>query len=177
METARHSGQKGIFLISVMMATVQTSTGARPSAQSSADTTAMEATRLLSTLVTQAAETGSALASKHVTTATLLVRMDAVRSALQNMDGFAHKSLAENRFALKFVETGSSLRENNATMTTREMVMGATQHARSSADSTALAVTQACVRQSAETARSLATRHVTTATLLVGMDAVRTAQM
>jgi hypothetical protein len=81
-ETAGHSEQKRIFLISVMMETVQTSTGARPSAQSSADTTATEAARLLSTLVTQAAETGRSLASKHVTTATLLVRMDAVRSAL-----------------------------------------------------------------------------------------------
>ena len=93
------------------------------------------------------------------------------------MDGYAHTPHAKNRFALNFVETGSSLRENSATMATREMVMGAAQHARSSADSTALAVTQACARQSAETARSLATRHVTTATLLVGMDAVRSAQM
>ncbi len=81
-ETARHSGQKGIFLISVMMATLPASMGARPSAQSSADTTAMEATRLLSTLVTQAAETRSLLAPRHVTTATLLVGMDAVRPAL-----------------------------------------------------------------------------------------------
>ena len=157
------------------MATVQTSKGARPIAQSSADTTAAEAMRLLSTLVTQAAETGSSLASKHVTTATLLMGMDAVRTALLHMDGIAHKSHAVNRFALKFVETGSSLKENSATMATREMVMGAAQHARSSADSTALAVTQACVRQAAETARSLATRHVTTATLLMGINAVRTA--
>ena len=65
-----------------MMATWPVSMGARPSAPSSADTTATEATRLLSTLVTQAAETRSELASKHVTTATLLVRMDAVRAAL-----------------------------------------------------------------------------------------------
>jgi hypothetical protein len=61
----------------------------------------------------------------------------------------------------------------DATMATRKMVMGATQHARSSADSPALAATQACARQPAETASALATRHATTATLLV--DAVRTA--
>jgi hypothetical protein len=82
VETARHSGQKGIFLISVMMATVQMSMGARPFAESSADTHATEATRLLSTLVTQPAETRSALATRHVTTATLVVLMDAVRAAL-----------------------------------------------------------------------------------------------
>jgi hypothetical protein len=160
-----------------MMATLPVSMGAQPSAQSSADTVATEATRLLSTLVTQPAETISALASKHVTTATMLVGMDAVRTALSKMDGYAHTSHAVNRFALKVVETGSSLRENSATMATREMVMGAAQHARSSADSSALAVSQACVRQPAETARSLAKRYATTATLLVGMDAVRTAQM
>ena len=82
METARHSGQKGIFLISVMMATVQTSTGARPSAPSSAGTTVTEATRLLSTLVTQAVETARSLATRHVTTTTQLMGMDAVRAAL-----------------------------------------------------------------------------------------------
>ena len=81
METARHSGQKEIFLISVMMATVQTSMGARPSAQSSVDTTVTAARRLLSTLVTQGAETGSLLATRHVTTATMLMGMDAVRTA------------------------------------------------------------------------------------------------
>ena len=56
--------------------------GARPRAESSADTAAMEAARLLSTLVTQPAETRSALATRHVTTTTLLVGMDAVRAAL-----------------------------------------------------------------------------------------------
>jgi hypothetical protein len=108
----------------------------------------------------------------------MLMGMDAVRTALlQRTDGHANASHAVYRFALKFVETGSSLRENSATMATREMVMGATQHARSSADSTALEVTQAGVRQGAETVRSLATRHATTATLLMVMDAVRTAQL
>ena len=93
------------------------------------------------------------------------------------MDGYAHTPHAENRFAQNFVETGSSRREKGATMATREMVMGATQHARLSADSAALKVTQAGVRQCAETVRSLATRHATTATKLMGMDAVRTAQL
>jgi hypothetical protein len=93
------------------------------------------------------------------------------------MDGNAHTSHAINRFAVQIVETGLSLEVKHATMAMRMLVMGAAQHARSSADSTALAVTQARVRQSAETALSLATRHVTTATLMVGMAAVRTAQM
>jgi len=161
-----------------MMATVQRAMGARPSAQSSADTTATAARRLLSSLVTHGAETGSSLATRHATTATMLMGMDAVRTALlHSMDGHAHASHAVYRFALKFVETGSSLREKGATMATREMVMGAAQHARSSADSAAPVVTHAGVRQGAETARSLATRHATTATMWMGMDAVRTAQL
>jgi hypothetical protein len=60
-------------------------------------------------------------------------------------------------------------------MATQKLVMGAVQHARSSADSTALAVTQACARQPAETALSLASKHATTSTLMVRMDAVRAA--
>jgi hypothetical protein len=108
----------------------------------------------------------------------MLMGMDAVRTALlQRTDGHAHTPHAENRFAVNLVETGSSRRENGATMATREMVMGAAHHARSSADSTAVKVTQAGVRQRAETVRSLATRHATTATLLMVMDAVRTAQL
>jgi hypothetical protein len=168
VETARHSGQKRIFLISVMMATLLAMMGARPGAESSADTTAREATRLLSTLVTQPAETARSLASKHVTTATLLV-VDAVISALSNLDGDAqnHQHAVYHRSAMQFVETGLSMEVNNATV-----VLGAAQHARPSADSPALAVH---VRQPAETARSLATSNATTTTLLVGMDAVRAA--
>ena len=178
VETARLSGQNRISLISVMMATLPTTMDARPVAKSSADTTATAARRLLSTLVTQGAETGSLLATRHATTATMLMGMDAVRTALlQRTDGHARASRVVYRFALKFVETGSSRRERGATMATREMVMGATQHARSSADSTALEVTQACARQGAETVRSLATRHATMATMLMGMDAVRLAQL
>ena len=82
METGRHSGQKRIGLISVMMATLQAAMVARPIAPSSAGTTATEATRLLSTLVTQAAETARSLVTRNATTATLLVGMDAVRAAL-----------------------------------------------------------------------------------------------
>jgi len=152
--------------------------GARLSAQSSADTTATAARGPLSTLVTQRAETGSLLATRHATTATMLMGMDAVRTALlQRTDGHARASRVVYRFALEFVETGSSRREKGATMATREMVMGATQHARSSADLAALKVPQAGVRQRAETVRLLATRHATMATLLMGMDAVRTAQL
>ena len=84
------------------------------------------------------------------------------------------RRLLEGSSAWKSVETGLPLVVNNATMATRETMMGAAQHARPSADSTALAV---YVRQSAETALSLTARHVTTATRVVGMDAVRTAQM
>jgi hypothetical protein len=87
------------------------------------------------------------------------------------MDGNAqHHQHAVNRFAFQIVETGLSLEVNNATV-----VLGATQpHARPSADSPVLAM---YVRQTAETALSLSPRHVTTATLWVGMDAVQTAQM
>ena len=85
------------------------------------------------------------------------------------------RRLMDSASALKFVETGLGLEVNNATITTLILVMGAAQHARSSADTTALAVTQARVRQPAETARSLATSNATTTTLLVGMDAVRAA--
>ena len=93
-----------------MTETVQTSMGARPTAQSSADTTATAARRLLSTLVTQGAETGSLLATRHATTATMLMGMDAVRTALlHSMDGHAHASHAVYRFALKFVETVDDL--------------------------------------------------------------------
>jgi cysteine-rich repeat protein len=42
----------------------------------------VEGLRLLSTLVTQAAETARSLATRHVTTETLMVGMDAVRAAL-----------------------------------------------------------------------------------------------
>ena len=69
----------------------------------------------------------------------------------------------------------SSMLEKDATMATRQMVMGATQHARSSADSTALVVTEAGVQRRAETAWSLVTRHATMATGQVGTDAVQTA--
>ena len=104
-----------------MMATVQTSTGARPSAPSSAGTPVTEATRLLSTLVTQPAETARSLATRHVTTTTQLMGMDAVRTALKKLNGDAQHHHAVYRFAVKFVETGSSLqiRENCATMATR----------------------------------------------------------
>jgi hypothetical protein len=102
--------------------------------------------------------------------------MDAVRAALSNLNGHAqhHHSHAVYRFAVNFVETGSSMELKTATMATRETMMDAAQHARKSADSPALAVTQACARQPAETASALASKHATTATLLlVGMDAVR----
>jgi hypothetical protein len=82
-----------------------------------------------------------------------------------------------DQFAIQFVETGLSVEMKHAMITTRETMMDAAQHARKSADSPALAVTQACARDSAETALSLTARHVTTATRVVGMDAVRTAQM
>ncbi len=54
------------------------------------------------------------------------------------------------------------------------MVIMAAQHARSSADSTAPPVTQAHVRQSAETALSLATKNATSAALMV-VDSLRAA--
>ena len=150
------------------MATRKMVMGATQHARSSADSPALTVTQACAR---QPAETASALATRHATTATLLV--DAVRTAvLLNLDGSAmHHQHAVNRFAVQFVETGFlSMEVKNATV-----VMGATPpHARPSADSPALAM---YARQSAETARSLATRHATTATLWMGMDAVITAQM
>jgi hypothetical protein len=167
VETARHSGQKRILLISVMMATLPASMGARPRAQSSADTAVPEALRLLSPVVTQPAEMARSLATRYATTTTFLLGMDAVRAALKKLDGNAHTWHAVNQFAIQFVETGLSMEVNNATV-----LLGAAQHARPSADSPALTVH---VRQSAEMARSLVTRYATTTTLLLGMDAVRAA--
>jgi len=96
--------------------------------------------------------------------------MDAVRAALKKLDGHAqHHQHAVNQFALQFVETGLSMEANNATV-----LLGAAEHARPSADSPALAMH---VRHTAETALKLSPRHVTTATLRLGMDAVRIAQM
>jgi hypothetical protein len=137
---------------------------ARPSADSPA----------LTVHVRQSAEMARSLVTRYATTTTLLLGMDAVRAALKKLDGNAqhHHAVSVNRFAAQFVETHMSLEVKHATMATRETVMGAAQHAPSSADSTALTVH---VRQSAETARSLATRYATTTTLLLGMGAVRTA--
>ena len=83
------------------------------------------------------------------------------------------RRLLDLALARNSVETGLPLEVNNATV-----VLGAAEHARPIADSPALAVTQACARHPAETARSRVTRNATTvgaATGLVGMDAVRLA--
>jgi hypothetical protein len=167
VETARHSGQKRVLSISVTTATRLRVTVAQTRAELSVDTTAPVARQLQDTPAVQHAETSVALETRHVTTATPSVGMDAVRAALSNLDGDAHPSHAFNLFAIQFVETGLSMEVNNATV-----LLGAAQHARPSADSPALAMH---VHQHAETVRSLATRHATTATFLVGMDAVRAA--
>ena len=84
------------------------------------------------------------------------------------MDGDAQHQHAVNRFAVQIVETGFLSVEGKHATT---LVLGAA-HARPNVDSPALAMH---VRQTAETALSLAARHATTATLMVRRDAVRTA--
>ncbi len=148
-----------------MTGTQQRATAAAQGAQSSADSPALAVTQACAR---QPAETALSLSARHVTTATLLV-VDAVISALSNLDGDAqhHQHAVYRRSAILFVETGLSMEVNNATV-----VLGAAKHARPSADTPALAVH---VRQPAETAWSLATSNATTTTIMVRMDAVRAA--
>ncbi len=109
---ARNSVETGLPL-EVNNATVVL--GAAEHARPSADSPA------LTVHVRQSAETARSLTARHVTTTTQLMGMDAVRTALKKLNGDAQHHRAVYRFAVKFVETGSSLqiRENCATMATR----------------------------------------------------------
>jgi hypothetical protein len=86
---AKHSGQRETQPVSATITTQQMATAARSDAQWSADTPALGARQLLGTSAAQLAETSSALATRHATTATPTVVMDAVRAVLLSPDGCA----------------------------------------------------------------------------------------
>ena len=86
---AIHSGHRTSLSISVTITTRQRVTAARPDAQWSADTPALVAQQLLDTCAAQDAETRSSLATRHATTATPVLEMDAVRIANRRLDGIA----------------------------------------------------------------------------------------
>ena len=161
---AKHSGQRKAHSISVTITTRQRETVARPDAQWSADTTALVAQQLLDTSVAQDAETRSSLATRHATTATLLLQMDAVRSVNQRSDGFAQPSRAVGLIARKPAETVSKPHQKDAMMETRQRATAAVEGAQWNADTTALHHNPTYAGQAAETRSSLATRHATTAT-------------
>jgi hypothetical protein len=182
---AKHSGQRKALSISVTITTRQRVTAARPDAQWSADTTALVAQQLLDTSAGQHVETPSSLATRHATTATPTVEMDAVPTVLLSPDGGALTRLVLGQCAQRDAETARPSEMKRAlrisvTTATRQRTTAAHPRAELSADTTALVARQhpdTSVAQHAETRSSLASRHATTATPSVGMDAVRTAQM
>jgi hypothetical protein len=152
-------------------------TAAQQDAELSADSTALVARQLLDTSAKQLAETPSSLETRHATTATPTVGMDAVLTAQRlRQDGVALLFRAVSLIARKSAETVSELPEKDAMTAIRQRVTAAVMCAQSSADTTALLHGPTSATQHAETPSSLATRHVTTATPKAGMDAVLTAQ-
>jgi hypothetical protein len=163
--------------ISVTTATRLRVTVAQTRAELSVDTTAPVARQLQDTPAAQHAETPSSLVTRHATTATPSVGMDAVRIAqMLSPDGLAQLSCAEGLIARKSAETVSRPHQKDAMTATRQRATAAAQGAQSSADTTALMHSPTSAAQDAETPSSLATRHATTATPSVGMGAVRIAQ-
>ena len=174
---AKHSGQRKALSISVTITTRQRVTAARPDAQWSADTPALVARQLLDTSAAQHAETPTSLATRHATTATPRLEMDAVGPANRSSDGIAQLSRVVGLIARKSAETVSRPLQKDAMTATRQRATAAAQGAQSSADTTAQLHSPTSAAQHAETPGAMATRHATTATPSVGMDAVRTAQM
>ena len=184
VEMAEHSGQRKSIPNSVTTATLQRAMAARPDAQWSADTPALGARQLLNTSAAQPAETPSSPASRHATTATPTVMMDAVRTVLLSPDGSAlivRRVLRQS--AQRYAETVRLSGKRQAlrisvTMVTRPRAMAAVRYAQSSADTPALVARQllnTSAGQPAETPSSLASRDATTETPTVGTDAVQTA--
>ena len=180
---AKHSGQRKTFSISVTITTRQRVTAARPDAQWNAETTALVAQQLLDTSAAQHAETPSSLGTRHATTATPILAMDAVRTVLLSPDGGALIRLVLGHCAQRNAETArvSGMKRAlriSVTTVTRLRTTAAQPRAELSADTTALVARQlpdTSAAQDAETSSSLAMRHATTATPSVEMDAVRTA--
>jgi hypothetical protein len=124
------------FQKDVMTATWPRATGAAQGAQSSAATTALLHSP---TSAAQHAETPSSLATRHATTATLSVGMDAVRIAqMLSPDGLAQLSRAEGLIARRCVETASRPFQKDAMTATWQRATAAVLYALSSVDSTAL---------------------------------------
>ena len=177
---AKHSGQRKTLSISVTITTRQRETAARPDAQWSADTPALVARQLLDTSAGLHAETRSSLGTRHATTATQTVEMDAVRTVLLSLDGGALTRLVLCQCAQRDAGTARLLGMNRAqrisvTTATRQRATVAPSRAELSADTTALVALQlseTSAAQHVETRSSLATRHATTATLRLKMDAV-----
>jgi hypothetical protein len=177
--------QRTRLSVFVTTTTRQRVTAARTDAQWSADTPALVAQQLLDTSAAQDAETPRSLATRHATTATASVGMDAVRTVLLSPDGGALIRLVLGQCAQRDAETArlsgmKRARRISVTTATRQRATDAQPRAELSVDTTALVARQlldTSAAQDAETRSSLATRHATTATASVGMDAVRTAQM
>jgi hypothetical protein len=177
---AKHSGQREALSISVTITTRQRVMAARPDAQWSADTPALVAQQLLDTSAAQHAETPSSLVTRHVTTATLRLEMDAVRTVLLSPDGGALTRLVLGPCAQRAAETArpSGMKRDlpiSVTTATQLRVTAAQPRAELSVDTTAPVARQlqdTSAAQHAETPGALETRHATTATPSVGMDAV-----
>ncbi len=169
---AKHSGQREALSISVTITTRQRVTAARQDVLWSADTTAPVGRQLLDTSAAQAAETPSSLGTRHATTATLRLEMDAVRTVLLSPDGGALTRLVLGQCAQRDAETARLSGMKGAlrisvTTGTRLRATAAQLRAELSADTPALVARQlqdTSAAQHAETPTSLATRHATTAT-------------
>jgi len=142
-----------------MTATQERATAAAQGAPSSADTTALLHSP---TSAAQDAETQSSLATRHATTATASVGMDAVRIAqMLRPDGLVQLSRAEGLIARKSAETVSNQFQKDAMTGAQQRATAAVQYAQSSADTTALE-SHLCVLRHAVTANAQALSHVTT---------------
>ena len=176
----KHSGQRKALSVSVTIATRQRVTAARPDAQWSADTPALVARQLLDTSAAQHAETPTSLATRHATTGTPRLVMDAVRTVLLSPAGGALIRLVLGQCAQSDAETArvSGMKRAlriSVTTATWLRATAAQLRAELSADTPALVARQlqdTSAAQHAETPSSLATRHATTGTPRLEMDAV-----
>ena len=143
-----------------MTATRQRATAAAQGARSSADTTALLHGP---TSAARHAETPGALATRHATTATPSVGMDAVRIAqMLRPDGLARLSRAVGLIARKCAETVSRPLQKDAMTATWQLATAAVLCAQLSADTIAL---DSCLRvglRHAVTENVQALNHATT---------------
>ena len=127
-----------------MTAARQRATAAAQGAQLSADTTALLHSP---TSAAQHAETTSSLATRHATTATASVGMDAVQTAIRlRLDGRALPWRVVDPVARKSAEMESNPLQKHATMAIQLPAMAAAPCAQSSTDTRALD-SRLCVTQ------------------------------